>query len=493
MFSFSERIYNFLEAKAIGRVVALLCVSTSILSVGYSLAFYRIPLSPLCRFHSRPNCQRGLNPLHPGVTELYANNVNFGDQEFYTADVSFSVNTLSLLIGLCLAAKLVNCVGRVRTIAISTLPNFLAWVVVLAFQYNKTPALLFTAELLCSFSAGLAILSTIIYTVEISSNAIYSCISCLFSLCLALGFVIGWVLHIQTEPIPMYIYYKAAPQPRVVIDSVEVFEESFFWRTYSMYGIAISLASLLATTYLPLSPYWLILTSDKARALQSLKTLTTKYADHHKELASIQTKVGFVWSSNLVTEWIGYVQENKRTFLFILSIIFLQQLGGVNVIPSYLEALHEYTYKNGETAAAFAAYLVLSVSLISAILRTLVSCKCLLLTSAFFATCSCVAYSSFLYLELDKLKINQFAVRFLYACIISQWIGGAQLMPVVRFVAHVPVSLRGMACCICFSLMILTLYTIFMLKLYISCFLLFFCFSISNILLLFVLLLYKLD
>lgn len=471
---------KFFEGGFPGIYVVVLFASISTFSVGFSLSFYRLSWSPLCRFLGSPYCLvRNIvsptmvppsNGTGPGLTP-------------YTSMANFTANLALLLIGLYIGSVLANTYGRRRTMAISAVTSILGWLFVVPYASTRLSPLFYIALLLNSFSCGMALLSTLLYFIEVvhKQNSVH--VGCALFMSMLAGLTFGWKIHIQFSAQVIRVYHCYSPVPFDHSDAIEVIFENDVWTIFAIVGISISLFNMVLTQLIPDTPHWLVHVGDVDGATASLKELRPKFQESELEAIELNKMASSGGSSFAVHAMIRQCMTiQPGTFMYVVAIAMLQQLGGANFVPSYIESFHEHSYEHGEEGTVELA-LISCLSLLATIISCqFVSTRTLLMLSSAIMSASCLFYTVFLFLNFNELRFNIYAIYFIWLFCIGQSIGAAQVMPVIKYCAELPNPvLRSYGCFLVFSFAIITFYIVAVINIYIDDFAMFCIFAMANI------------
>lgn len=475
-----KRLLKFYNASITGTYIATMLASTMSFSTGFSLSFYRLSLSPICHYISNPNCFHSMGEeLVPSKTRTDATNAAKDSTSTTSFVINISCNTLALLLGLYVGCLLSNYYGRRKTMALSSVPTFLGWYLVLGFARARLSLLFYLAQSFNAFGAGLLLISTFIYLIEIGNRKQFSYISCCVSISIIVGFIFGWNMHIRFAPTVIYLYQDEAHRIAYHEAAVDVADESNVWPWLAFAGSFIALVNVAVAALIPESPQWLARVGDFDGAGCSLNALRSKYQDNAKELEEIKSvELPDADSSTLTT--FDMIRQCRNfspcSFLYFVCLVTLQQVGGANLAFSYIEPLYEHTFADTETeyAAVVTAVIGLKVLLLSWLLSRFCSHQTFLLISTFIASLVWVAYSIFLHLLLHTFLANRHAIYMLWTYIASQSISGVQFLPILQFTSRLPTSqLRAYGCWFILSVAIVAFYLMSILKLFVQCYVIF--------------------
>ena len=484
--SIPKRLKKFYGANMVESYITTIIAGGLTFSAGFTFSLYRLSLSPLCRHVSSPDCFNvtflklaAMNePAHPINYVPYASAI--------LSYVNFTINTGSLLLGLYIGCVLSNHYGRRKTMFISSIPNIFGWGLLFLFAVTKLSLFYFGAQALNALGAGIILISTTVYLVEVCGRKQFVYISCCIGFPMVTGFLLGWLVHIQHAPPMYYAYPKDASEIKVIEEAVEIFSDAWVhWSVYAAVGMVIAIVNIGAVCMLPESPYWLVQAGDFEGATAAMEVLKSKYDDTAKEIEEIKSSelsAQLIKCDNTVYSFIQYCLDKRRcSLIYAILLITLQQLGGANLILSYVDSLYGYSFGNGEHGATRTGYISCQFLLISWLLSKFFSHRTFLLVGIFMVAISSFSYTIFLGLFLNHYKTNHYAIYILWTYAASQSISAIQFLPLIQFTAGLSSSqMRSLGCFITFSIIIIVSYMASLLSIVISCYVLFLMFALAN-------------
>lgn len=455
--------------------------------------------SHYCHHHKFPDCLLPTNDLP--YSEYEANNIivraskpqrHYDQQAYLISTCHFSANILSMILGLYTGCLMLNRIGRRDSVAVSTLPNIVGWLCVIIFDAQDMDVLFFIGQIINSFGVGMAIITSLVYSVEICNRTSSTLLTTIFSLSALAGLLLAWHIHIEFEPSTIGVIPEDAPYPYTAPDVIELIPHSELWVVLGMTGILIAIVALFAAFNLPESPAWLVQNDQYSDATSSLRELRSElHNDHaeleelkHKEATSQQIDTSYISALWMLKECWSTTTANQ--FLYTVMVVFLAHSSGINVIYSYFETSFEYNFEHRAICTVTFCIVACNIIMGSWILGHVFTHRHLYIISCFITSLGCICFTLFLYLGLEKLKLTFWSFYLLQVIFVGQCFAAAQLIPIFKYVALVPSRLHPYAAFITLALAVLAFFFVSILKPHIDYSLLFTYFSFGNIFLLLV-------
>ncbi|XP_067949016.1 uncharacterized protein [Watersipora subatra] len=478
-----KRLKKFYNTNMTDAYTTTIIAGGMTVSAGFIVSFYRLSLSPICFNLRSPDCFNTTGHELGTPPEDHPSNYVDLSTSLSASMLNFSLNAFMFVGGLYTGYVMSNHYGRCKAMVVSSVPSIFGWCLLLGYATTENSALFFGCEALNALSAGLVIVSALVYLVEVCNRKQYVYTSCCVSLSILVGFLFGWILHFHVSPTVIYIHYTGRSVDEKLHDAIQYLPYStLHWVIFATAGLCIAFANVIATCFLPESPYWLVQTRSFSAALASLEMLNSVYEDNAKELEDIKALELSDESLNVMkSPSKGCLGTQTNVFLSYVSLILLQQMGGANIVYSLIQPLYEYTYSDKESAVTITAYASCVYLLLACALSKMYSHQKYMLCVTLVATVSSMCYSSFLKLSLNKYNINSYALYIIWPHVFSLGLSAAQLLPIIHCIASLKTSyLRSRACFVLLSVATFGFYLMSFLRLSVSCYVLVTFFAVSN-------------
>lgn len=324
--------------------------------------------------------------------------------------------TLGGLAGLLITIYLVDTIGRKRTILIASITGFVGWTVIAS---ARSVILLFVARFVVGMAGDVAFVATPMYIAEIADERVRGTLGGLIYVLLLMGLV---------------TVYSVAPFVKIYV--------------CALVGVAVTTLQFVCFSFMPESPYYLLVKGDVEGATESLKFLR-RTQDVGDELEAIREAVERQQAERGRPQDLILVQSNRKAMIIMTVLNAAQHFCGVLVLLMNLHTILKQAnsvYLNENLTAILFALLMLIFALISISLIDKFGRKVLLTTSSIFTALSLyflAGYFAFQKAGFDTKPyswIPIFSVMF-YAAVYRFGIG---MVPIIMTGELFPTNVKAM-------------------------------------------------
>ncbi|KAF5291220.1 hypothetical protein FQA39_LY14462 [Lamprigera yunnana] len=317
-------------------------------------------------------------------------------------------------VGLSLTIYLLDTVGRKRTMTISAVESLIAWVLIASTSSMKV---LYVARVLTGIAADVNFVAAPVYIAEISDKNVRGRLSSVVYMMMMTGVVLIYII---------------GPIVSITVSS--------------LIGAGILVVQLLTFSFMPESPYYLLMKNEKEQARDSLAMFRPSF-DVDEELEEI---LDFVENDNAKRGRIMdlfKVKSNFKAFAILTVLNTAQHFSGISVMFMNMHLI----LKDAKgilpinMAAIIFAALMLLANIISGSVIDMIGRKLLLYTSSFLTGISLLILAFYFDIRdkvVDIYKYNWipiFAIM-LYAVVYKYGLG---LVPIVLTAELYPTNIKA--------------------------------------------------
>lgn len=324
--------------------------------------------------------------------------------------------TIGGLFGIIITLHLVDIIGRKRTIMLASATGCLSWTMIAC---ARSIYLVFFARFISGMAADVAFVATPMYIAEIADERIRGRLGGLIYVMLLLG---------------LLTVYTVAPFVKIYV--------------CALVGVFVTSMQMITFSFMPESPYYLLVIGEKETAGTSLKFLRDK-EDVDDELDAISEAVERQQSERGKPQDLILVKSNRKAIIIMTVLNAAQHLCGILVILMNLHSIlmkAESIYLSENATGIIFAFFMLIFAIISISLVDKFGRKFLLTTSSLLTGISLFllgGYFTAKYAGFDTTKFSwlpTFAVMF-YAAVYRFGIG---LVPIIMTAELFPTNVKAM-------------------------------------------------
>ncbi|KAF5291218.1 hypothetical protein FQA39_LY14460 [Lamprigera yunnana] len=316
--------------------------------------------------------------------------------------------------GLPLTIYLLDKVGRKNTMMISAIQSLVAWILIASTSSVKV---LYVARILTGLAADTNFVTAPVYIAEISDKNIRGRLSSILSVMMMSGVV---------------LIYIVGPFASITVSS--------------LIGACILVVQLLTFSFMPESPYYLLMRNQKEKARESL-TIFRSSPDVDEELEEIARSVEKESAERGRALDLFTVKSNLKAFVILTVLNTAQHFSGISVMfmnmHLILKDAEGIISKNA--AAIIFVTLMLVACMISGSVIDKIGRKILLYTSSFFTAISLLILASYFDVKNSGVDIYQYnwvpiLAVMLYALAYKYGLG---LVPIVLTAELYPTNIKA--------------------------------------------------
>lgn len=318
--------------------------------------------------------------------------------------------------GLPLTIFFVDKIGRKHSIMVSNIVGTICWIML---ALADSVAVIYIARFISGVIGNVAFVATPMYIAEISEQHVRGFLAGMTYLMMLLGLV---------------IVYMVAPFMEI-------------WQS-SMVGIAILLIQFSTFTFMPESPYYLLIKNKKEKALLNLRWFRNDN-DVEDELDDIAAAVARQQSEKGRPKDLILVPSNRRSMIIMSVLNGAQHFTGISVMLMNLHSILKAAgseYLDSRLAAIIFGILMFIAALTAVTFVDRSGRKILLIISSFL-TGICLAIIA-VYFTLQKMKYNTQTYSWIpvvatmaYAVVFK---GGLGIVPIILTGELFPTSVKAM-------------------------------------------------
>lgn len=320
------------------------------------------------------------------------------------------------LAGLPVTIYLVDRFGRKKAILVASFTSFLAWIIIACAW--RVELLLF-ARFIIGMAGDVAFVATPMYIAEIADQKIR-------------GFL-GGLIYIMVL-FGLLTIYVVAPFVKIYISS--------------LVGVFVTLLQMVSFSFMPESPYYLLLKQQKQQAIKNLKWLRDS-EDVEEEIEAITAAVERQQSERGRPQDLVIIKSNRKAMIIMTVLNAAQHFSGISVmlmnLHSILTAAGSISLDSKTSAIMFAVIMI--IFSVAAIALVDIFGRKILLTSSSFLTGVSLAllggYFAVRDLGIDTTSFSWvpvFSVMF-YAAVYRFGIG---MVPIIMTGELFPTSVKAM-------------------------------------------------
>lgn len=215
---------------------------------------------------------------------------------------------IAAIVGALCAGTMLDSIGRRKTILISSVPYFIAWVMV---GYAPNVEIMYTARFIAGFADGICFTAVPMYIGEIADANIRGLLGSSCSVFMIFGILLVNVLGM----------YSTITITALISAIIPVLLLITFW-------------------FMPETPYYLIMRDDIDEAMKSLKILKGT-DDVDAEVCRLASCVNQKADSSGHFFDLFSVKSNRKAMLIMVGLRTVQQLSGITAITFYTKTIFE--------------------------------------------------------------------------------------------------------------------------------------------------------
>ncbi|KAF5291216.1 hypothetical protein FQA39_LY14458 [Lamprigera yunnana] len=324
------------------------------------------------------------------------------------------------LAGLPITVYLLDKVGRKNTMMISAVESLVAWILIAS---TSSMGVLYGARFLTGLAADVNFVATPVYIAEISDKNIRGRLGSIVYMMMMVGIV---------------LIYIVGPFVSITISS--------------LIGACVLVVQLLTFSFMPESPYYLLMRNQKEKARKSL-TIFRSSLDVDEELEEIARSVEEENAQRGSLIDLFKVKSSLKAFIIMAVLNTAQHFSGISVMFMNMHLIlnsAELTISINTVAIIFVT-LMLIACIISGSVIDMIGRKVLLYTSSFLTAVSLLILASYFDLKdrgVDTYQYNWipiFAVM-LYAVTYKYGLG---LVPIVLTAELFPTNIKAVGVTVC--------------------------------------------
>lgn len=320
------------------------------------------------------------------------------------------------LAGLPITIYLVDRFGRKKAILVSCTTSFVAWIIIACATRVE---LLFFARFIAGMAGDVAFVATPMYIAEIADQKIRGFLGGLIYIMVLLG---------------LFTVYVVAPFVKIYMSA--------------LVGVCITLLQMSTFSFMPESPYYLLLKQQKEQATKNLKWLRSS-EDVQVELDSITAAVERQQSERGRPQDLILVKSNRKAVIIMTVLNAAQHFSGISVMLMNLHSILTAAgsvYLDSRTSAIVFAIIMLISSMASIALVDIFGRKVLLTTSSLLTGISLALLGGYFAVKNSGIDTTNFSwvpifsVMF-YAAVYRFGLG---MVPIIMTGELFPTSVKAM-------------------------------------------------
>uniref|UniRef100_A0A1Y1K9U0 Major facilitator superfamily (MFS) profile domain-containing protein n=1 Tax=Photinus pyralis TaxID=7054 RepID=A0A1Y1K9U0_PHOPY len=335
------------------------------------------------------------------------------------SDIVWIENTFMLggLAGIPLTIYLLDKLGRKNSMLIAAVENLIAWLLLI---FASSSEVILVARFLTGFAGDCNFVATPMYIAEIADKKIRGRLGALIFIMMLMGIL---------------LIYSIGPFISIAASS--------------SVGAAVIITQLLTFSFMPESPYYLLVKNRKEEARQALRILRGT-EDVDRELEEIAQAVEEENRARGRPLELFTVKSNRKAIIIMSVLNFAQHFSGVSVILMNLHMILEDAATNipPSIIAIIFSVLMLFASGLSALLIDSLGRKILLYTSCFLTAVTLLLLAT--YFACKNNDVNMEAYSWVPAvAVISYAITfkcGLGLIPIVLTAELFPTNVKALGC-----------------------------------------------
>ncbi|KAB0795132.1 hypothetical protein PPYR_11971 [Photinus pyralis] len=321
------------------------------------------------------------------------------------------------LVGLPITMFTLDKLGRKNTMLIAAVEYLIAWLLI---AFASSIEIIFVARFLTGIAADTNFVATPIYIAEISQKKIRGRLGSLIYVMMLIGIL---------------LIYSIGPFVSIVASSTV--------------GAALIILQLSTFSFMPDSPYYLLMKNKKEQARRALQILRSSkdVDDELDEIAKVVEEENKVRGrpKELLT-----VKSNRKAITIMTVLCFGQHYSSISVMLMNIHMILEDAASiiPASTAAIVFAALMLLACTLSAFLIDKVGRKVLLLSSSFLTGLSLLALASYFAIKENDIDVTDYnwvpvAAVMAYAVTFKYGLG---LIPIVMTAELFPTNIKAIGC-----------------------------------------------
>uniref|UniRef100_A0A1Y1L745 Major facilitator superfamily (MFS) profile domain-containing protein n=1 Tax=Photinus pyralis TaxID=7054 RepID=A0A1Y1L745_PHOPY len=321
------------------------------------------------------------------------------------------------LVGLPITMFTLDKLGRKNTMLIAAVEYLIAWLLI---AFASSIEIIFVARFLTGIAADTNFVATPIYIAEISQKKIRGRLGSLIYVMMLIGIL---------------LIYSIGPFVSIVASSTV--------------GAALIILQLSTFSFMPDSPYYLLMKNKKEQARRALQILRSSkdVDDELDEIAKVVEEENKVRGrpKELLT-----VKSNRKAITIMTVLCFGQHYSSISVMLMNIHMILEDAAAiiPASTAAIVFAALMLLACTLSAFLIDKVGRKILLLSSSFLTGLSLLVLASYFAIKENNIDVTDYnwvpvAAVMVYAVTFKYGLG---LIPIVMTAELFPTNIKALGC-----------------------------------------------
>ncbi|XP_018327902.1 facilitated trehalose transporter Tret1 [Agrilus planipennis] len=317
------------------------------------------------------------------------------------------------LAGLGVTIFIVDKFGRKMSILMAAVLHLIAWVLI---PVASTVGVLFAAKFIAGLAGDVGFVAAPMYIGEIADKRIRGFLGSMIVIMMMLGIL---------------IIYVVAPYVSLAISS--------------SVGAAIVTFQLMTFSFMPESPYYLIVKGKHRKALQSLQRLRAR-DDVHKELEEIRLAVERQQSEKGRPIDLLKIKSNRKALLIVTSLNAFQHFSSISIMLMNVHSILGDGYFSANTSAIIVSVIMLVACMAGSLIVDRFGRKVLLISSSVLTGISLFILSTYFAVENAGMEVTEFnwiplASVLLYSVAFKCGLG---MVPLVSTGELFPTSVKAM-------------------------------------------------
>lgn len=352
-------------------------------------------------------------PIIP-VLQLPSSPVKIEDSDIVWIE---NIYLLGGLVGIPLTMYILDKFGRKNTMLIAAVLYLIAWLLV---AFASSVVEIFVARFITGLASDTNYVATPVYIAEISQKKIRGRLGSLIYIMMLMGIL---------------LIYSIGPFISIVASS--------------SVGAAIIVVQLLTFSFMPESPYYLLVKNKKHEARRALQILrsTKDVDDELNEIAEVVEKENKARGRPLE---LFTVKSNRKAITIMTVLCFAQHYSSISVMLMNIHMILEdaATILPASTAAIIFSALMLFACIFSALLIDKIGRKVLLFTSSFLTGVSLLVLASYFAVKNSSVDVTDYnwvpvVAVMSYAVTFKCGLG---LIPIVMTAELFPTNIKAIGC-----------------------------------------------
>ncbi|KAB0795133.1 hypothetical protein PPYR_11972 [Photinus pyralis] len=328
-----------------------------------------------------------------------------------------NIYLLGGLVGIPLTMYILDKFGRKNTMLIASMEYLVAWLLV---AFASSVEVIFVARFITGLASDTNFVATPVYIAEISQKKIRGRLGSLIYIMMLMGVV---------------LIYAIGPFVSIAASS--------------SVGAGIIVLQLLTFSFMPESPYYLLVKNRKEEARRALRILRSSkdVEDELNEIAEVVEQENEVRGRPLE---LFTVKSNRKAITIMTVLAFAQHYSGISVMLMNIHMILEdaATIIPASTAAIIFSVLMLLACTFSALLIDKVGRRLLLFVSSFLTAVSLLALATYFAVKDNDVDVKDYnwvpvvavmAFAVTFKC-------GLGLIPIVMTAELFPTNIKALGC-----------------------------------------------